>query len=101
VHSLRRLALPSAIGSAETSNGQEDVQSFSWEAVGGLGEAVRLAREVLACELLAVHQAFMLSKRVVPAGLREFLRSVADVVPVIEVDRPFGVDLQRLVEEVI
>jgi histidine ammonia-lyase len=101
VHSLRRLALPSAIGSTETSNGQEDVQSFSWEAVGGLGEAVRLAREVLTCEVLAVQQAFMLSKRVVPAGLREFLDSVADVVPVIEVDRPFGVDLQRLVEEVI
>ncbi|GAA1640368.1 aromatic amino acid lyase [Kribbella alba] len=101
VHSLRRLALPSAIGSTETSNGQEDVQSFSWEAAGGLGEAVRLSREVLACELLAVYQAFALSKRVVPAGLREFLESVANVVPLIEADRPLGVDLQRLIEEVI
>jgi histidine ammonia-lyase len=101
VHSLRRLALPSATGSIETSTGQEDVQTFSWEAVGGLGEAVRLTREVLACELLAVYQAFALSKRVVPAGLQAFLGSVADVVPVIETDRPFGVDLQRLLEEVI
>ncbi len=91
VHSLRRLSLPAAIGSIETSNGQEDVQSFSWEAAGGLGEAVRLARGVLACEVLAVFQAFALSKRAVPPLLQEFLGSVAAVVPPIEVDRPFGV----------
>jgi histidine ammonia-lyase len=98
VHSLRRLSLPSAIGSTETSNGQEDVQSFSWEAAGGLGDAVRLAGEVLACEVLAVHQAFALSKRPVPPALQEFLGSVAAVVPPIEADRPFGRDLQRLAE---
>jgi histidine ammonia-lyase len=99
VHSLRRLSLPAAIGSTETSNGQEDVQSFSWEAAGGLGEAIRLAREVLACEVLAVFQAFTLSKRAVPPLLQEFLGSVAAVVPSIEADRPFGVDLQRLADQ--
>jgi histidine ammonia-lyase len=98
VHSMRRLSLPSAIGSTETSNGQEDVQSFSWEAAGGLGDAVRLAPQVLACEVLAVHQAFALSKRPAPAGLRGFLDAVAEVVPPIEADRPFGRDLQRLAE---
>ena len=101
VHGLRRLALPSAIGAVETSNGQEDVQSFSWEAAGGLAEAVRLARDVVACELLAVYQAFALSKRAVPPGLREFLGSVADVVPAIEADRPFGPDLTRLLAEIL
>lgn len=100
-HYLRRLALPSAIGSLETSNGQEDVQSFSWEAAGVLAEAVRLTREVIACELLAVHQAFALSKRPVPEGLRGFLATVADVVPPIEADRPFGMDLGRLLERVL
>jgi histidine ammonia-lyase len=97
VHSLRRLSLPAAIGSVETSNGQEDVQSFSWEAASGLGEAIRLAREVLACEVLAVFQAFALSKRAVPPLLQEFLGSVAAVVPPIEGDRPFGADLETLV----
>lgn len=97
VHSLRRLSLPAAIGSVETSNGQEDVQSFSWEAAGGLGEAIRLAREVLACEVLAVFQAFALSRRAVPPSLQEFLGSVAAVVPPIEADRPFGVDLETIV----
>jgi histidine ammonia-lyase len=98
VHSLRRLALPSAIGALETSNGQEDVQSFSWEAVGGLGEAIRLTREVVACEVLAVQQAFALSKRSIPPGLQEFLGAVAAVVPPIDVDRPFGVDIGHLAD---
>nr|WP_203590732.1 aromatic amino acid lyase [Streptomyces sp. SID13031] len=100
-HYLRRLALPSAIGAMETSNGQEDVQSFSWEAVGVLVEAVRLTREVAACELLVVHQAFALSKRPVPEGLSAFFGSVADVVPAIVADRPFGVDLGHLLEHMV
>jgi histidine ammonia-lyase len=100
-HALRRLTLPSATSTAETSNGQEDVQSFSWEAVGGLAEAIRLTREVAACELLAVHQAFALSKRPIPPGLRELLYAVANVVPPIEADRPFGQDLTRLLDAVL
>ncbi len=100
-HALRRLTLPSATSTAETSNGQEDVQSFSWEAVGGLAEAIRLTREVAACELLAVHQAFALSKRPIPPGLRELLHAVADVVPPIDADRPFGRDLTSLLDAVL
>ncbi|ADB29990.1 phenylalanine/histidine ammonia-lyase [Kribbella flavida DSM 17836] len=101
VHALRRLTLPTAIGAMETSNGQEDVQTFCWEAVGGLGEAIRLTREVAAGELLAVHQAFALSGRPVPAGLRDLLDAVADVVPPIGADRPFGLDLQRILDTVL
>jgi histidine ammonia-lyase len=100
-HYLRRLALPSAIGALETSNGQEDVQSFSWEAVGVLAEVIRLTRDVTACELLAVHQAFALSKRPVPEGLQGLLGEVASVVPPIIADRPFGLDLARLLESVV
>jgi histidine ammonia-lyase len=100
-HYLRRLAIPAAIGAMETSNGQEDVQSFSWEAVGVLGEAIRLTREVTACELLAVHQAFALSERPVPEGLQPLLDQVANVVPPIVADRPFGVDLARLLDHVV
>lgn len=100
-HYLRRLAMPSAVGALETSNGQEDVQSFSWEAVGVLAEAIRLTREVTACELLAVHQAFALSKRPVPEGLQGLLGEVADVVPPIVADRPFGVDLAQILEHIV
>ncbi|TDD18762.1 phenylalanine/histidine ammonia-lyase [Kribbella turkmenica] len=100
-HALRRLTSPSASSTAETSNGQEDVQSFSWEAVGVLAEAVRLTREVTACELLAVHQAFALSERPVPPRLRELLAGVAAVVPPIAADRPFGADLTRLLDSVL
>ncbi len=70
-HALRRLSLPAAIGAMETSNGQEDVQTFTWEAAGKLTKAVRLAREVVAAELLAVHQAFALSERTFRLGYRE------------------------------
>ncbi|MEV6283040.1 aromatic amino acid lyase [Kribbella sp. NPDC051770] len=100
-HALRRLSLPAAIGAMETSNGQEDVQSFSWEAAGNLATAVRLAREVVAGELLTVHQAFALSEREIPEGLRELHAAVGAVVPPIDVDRPLGVDLQAILEHVV
>ncbi|TDW98318.1 aromatic amino acid lyase [Kribbella sp. VKM Ac-2566] len=100
-HRFRRLTLPTAISTAETSNGQEDVQTFSWEAVGNLGEAIRLTRETTACELLAVRQAFALSTREIPAGLQDIMRTVDAVVPPIDADRPFGEDLTRLLTDVL
>ncbi len=100
-HQLRRLTLPTAISTAETSNGQEDVQTFSWEAVGNLGEAIRLTRETTACELLAVRQAFALSDRKIPPGLQDIMRAVDAVVPPIDADRPFGEDLTRLLTDVL
>jgi histidine ammonia-lyase len=97
-HALRRLSLPAAIGAMETSGGQEDVQTFSWEAAGNLTEAVRWTREVVAAELLVVHQAFALSDRSVPDGLRELHVAVGEVVPPIHADRPFGLDLQAILD---
>lgn len=100
-HQLRRLTLPTAISAAETSNGQEDVQTFSWEAVGNLGEAIRLTRETTACELLAVRQAFALSPRKIPPGLQNIMQAVDAVVPPINTDRPFGEDLTSLLTNVL
>ncbi|GAB2567085.1 aromatic amino acid lyase [Kribbella endophytica] len=100
-HALRRLSLPAAIGAMETSNGQEDVQTFTWEAAGNLTTAVRLAREVVAAELLVVHQAFALSERETPAGLEELHAAVQAVVPPIDADRPFGLDLQAILDHVM
>ncbi|HWD79128.1 MAG TPA: aromatic amino acid lyase [Kribbella sp.] len=100
-HQLRRMTLPTAISTAETSNGQEDVQTFSWEAVGNLGDAIRRTRETAACELLAVRQAFALSGRPIPPGLQQLVRAVDDAVPPITTDRPFGEDLTRLLTTVL
>ena len=66
---MRRLAAATPVGLIETSGGQEDVQSFAWEAAGKLRAALRHARVVTACELLAGYQAAALSGR--PAARRE------------------------------
>ncbi|MEU4193364.1 aromatic amino acid lyase [Kribbella sp. NPDC026611] len=100
-HQLRRLTLPTAISTTETSNGQEDVQTFSWEAVGVLAEAIRLTRETTACELLAVRQAFYLAERAAPPGLQGLMAAVDAVVPPIDADRQFGTDLTNLLTEVM
>jgi histidine ammonia-lyase len=84
----------------ETSTGQEDVQSFGFEAVECLTTAVDGLRDILACELLAVHQAGVLGGP--PAGVAEALATalgqVAGSLPAGAGDRPFGRDLDKLVE---
>jgi histidine ammonia-lyase len=92
-HRLRRFATPALVGAMETSLGQEDVQSFGFEAAECLGEAVAGLRDVLACELLAVHQARLLGG--VPGGLAA-LDEIAAVLPAGTADRPFGRDLDRI-----
>lgn len=98
-HRLRRFALPAMTGSMETSLGQEDVQSFGFEAAECLTEAVDGLRDVLACELLAVHQAVLLGG--VPEGLgrraADALSQAAAVLPAGTEDRPFGRDITTLV----
>jgi histidine ammonia-lyase len=93
VHRLRRFTLPALGGAMETSLGQEDVQSFGFEAAECLGEAVSGLRDVLACQLLAVHQAVGLGG---PASAA--LTEIAAVLPAGTGDRPFGRDLDRIIE---
>ncbi|GAA0519330.1 histidine ammonia-lyase [Paractinoplanes deccanensis] len=62
-HRLRRFAMPALIGPMETSTGQEDVQSFGFEAYECFGEAAAGLRDVLACEMLAVEQGRRLQAR--------------------------------------
>ena len=97
VHAMRRLATATPVGLIETSSGQEDVQSFSWEAAEKLAAALRHARAVTACELLAGYQAAALSGRPPPAGSRALLDWLAGLIGPIEGDRPFGEDLERLI----
>ena len=97
VHAMRRLAVATPVGLIETSGGQEDVQSFAWEAAGKLRAALRHARAVTACELLAGYQAAALSGRPPPAGCRPLLNWLAGIVAPISEDRPFGEDIERLI----
>jgi histidine ammonia-lyase len=97
VHAMRTLASATPIGLIETSAGQEDVQSFAWEAVGKLATALRHARVVTACELLAAYQAAALSGHELPAGCTPLMKWLAGIIPPIDRDRPFGQDIERLV----
>jgi histidine ammonia-lyase len=97
VHAARRLATATAVGLIETSGGQEDVQSFAWEAAGKLQIALHHARAVTACELLAGYQAAALSGRPPPPGCRALLDWLAVIVGPIDGDRPFGEDIEHLI----
>jgi histidine ammonia-lyase len=115
VHAMRRLAVATSVGLIETSGGQEDVQSFAWEAADKLRTAMRHARAVTACELLAGYQAAALSGlsglsgrpgrpgpsglsgRRLPAGCRPLLDWLAEIIGPIEGDRTFGADIERLI----
>ena len=98
VHALRRLASSSAVGLIETSGGQEDVQSFAWEAAQTLRGALRHAHAVTACELLTAYQAAALSPRQAPAGCRGLLEWLTGIIGPIAGDRPFGEDIERIME---
>jgi histidine ammonia-lyase len=101
---MRPLAAATPVGLIETSGGQEDVQSFAWEATGKLSRALRHARAVTACELMAGYQAAALAGwqagagRPPPSGSRALLDWLAGIIEPIEDDRPFGEDLERLIE---
>jgi histidine ammonia-lyase len=97
VHEMRRLATATPVGLIETSGGQEDVQSFAWEAADKLRTALRHARAVTACELLAAYQAIELSGRQPPSGCAAVLGWLARIIGPIAGDRPFGVDIEHLI----
>jgi histidine ammonia-lyase len=97
-HRLRRFAMPALVGAMETSLGQEDVQSFGFEAAECLDEAVAGLRDVLACEVLAVHQAFLLGGPPGGVAVGAWWERVAEVLPEGPADRPFGRDIDTLIE---
>ncbi|MEU8239672.1 aromatic amino acid lyase [Actinoplanes missouriensis] len=92
-HRLRRFAGAALIGPVETSAGQEDVQSFGFEAAECLDEVIGGLRDVLACEILALHQASLLA-----AAAAEPVAGLAGRLPASTQDRPFGRDLDVIIE---
>jgi histidine ammonia-lyase len=98
VHAMRRLALPTAVGLIETSGGQEDVQSFAWEAAVNLRAALSRARAVAAAEALTAFRAASLAGRPLPPGSETLLGTLSKIVKPIEGDRQFGADIELLLE---
>jgi histidine ammonia-lyase len=96
LHAMRRLALPTAIGLIETSGGQEDVQSFAWEAAVNLRAALRRCRAVAACEALAAFQALTLAGPPWSPGCQALLGRIGTLVQPIAADRQFGADIELL-----
>ena len=98
-HELLSGSRPSSLGAIETSLGQEDVQSYSVEAAMTCGRALAGAREVLACELLALVQAMRLSPGLPTAmcsWLPSLMAEVADAVPDGTGDRPYGLEISAI-----
>jgi histidine ammonia-lyase len=97
-HDLRRQAVPSVIGPVETSGGQEDTQSFSLEAAQSCQLALAASAEVLACELLAVHQARCLGAAIPKDAepLAATLDKLTSGLPASTADRPFWRDIELL-----
>jgi len=98
VHAMRRLTAATPVGLIETSGGQEDVQSFAWEAAEKLRTALRHAHAVTASELLAGYQAAAMSGRQPPAGCRPVLDWLAEIIGPIAGDRTFGADIESLIQ---
>jgi histidine ammonia-lyase len=96
VHAMRRLALPTAIGLIETSGGQEDVQSFAWEAAVNLRAALARGRAVAACEALGAFQALWLGGPPWSPGCGALLDRLGALVEPIAADRQFGADVELL-----
>ena len=97
LHEARRLAAPASVGQADTSLGQEDAASFAPEAAEQLRRVEELAREVVACELLAARQAWWLRGGSPAPGLGPLAACLEELVAPVERDRPLGPDLGRLV----
>lgn len=87
-----------AVGTHETSRGQEDVQTYALTAAERLRTALGAAREVVAAELLALHQARGLdpSRSVGAPALTDALEEASRLLPVGVADRPWGEDLAVL-----
>jgi len=93
---LRRLASPATIGIADTSLGQEDAMTFTFEAADKLRRTESLVRDVIACELLVARQAWALRSTPVAIGLREQYEQLTATVEAVDMDRPLGEDVGAL-----
>jgi histidine ammonia-lyase len=97
INELRRLSTPASLGVVDTSLGQEDAMTFAFDAAEKLRWVESLVRDVVACELLVVRQAWALREEPVPAGLRQAAQQIIEAVDPVDEDRPLEPDVARLV----
>ena len=98
LHQARRASAPAALGAADTSAGQEDVQVFALEAMRAASDAAAVLRDVTSCELLCLHRATLLDEEP-PRGserLRMVLHKGFEHLPDSRLDRPFGREMTAL-----
>jgi histidine ammonia-lyase len=90
---IRRLATPSALGSAVLSRGVEEHAGFSTQSARATTEAVAAYRIVLACELIAAVRALRMQGREPSGRLGEVYARSADVLDSAVEDRPLDGDI--------
>jgi histidine ammonia-lyase len=98
LHCLRSMLGPVTGGFVETSAGQEDAMTFAWEAAMQLDAILEGVRELIACELLAIRQAWGLRQHVPRGPLAIVQSELNDLVAFVDEDRPLGPDLSALID---
>lgn len=98
LHHLRSMLGPHTSGLIETSAGQEDAMTFAWQAAMHLEGVLDGVREVMACELLAIRQAWGLRKRTPQGPLATLNSELERLVAMVDSDRPLGPDIGALVD---
>ena len=96
---IRLRANPGSLDGLIVSEGIEDHATMAIGTVEKLGEALERARYVIAIEMLVAAQAIdlrALSPQRIGAGARVAYRTIRDVVPVLDADRPLGPDVDAL-----
>ncbi len=95
---IRRLATPSALGSAVLSRGVEEHAGFSTQSARATTEAISAYRIVLACELVAAVRALRMQSKVPTGRLGEALSLAADALDPRMEDRPLDGDIATAID---
>jgi histidine ammonia-lyase len=96
---LQTLANPASVGNVSTSAGIEDYNSMGATSANLARQSIRLARDVIAIELLVMTEA-MEHQRPLRSGngVEETVRRVREVVTPLTQDRPPSPDIARIAE---
>ncbi len=94
---LRTLAYPSSVGNIPTCAGIEDYNSFGSTSALHARDAIRLARDVVACELLVMAQAMEHQRPLLSGvGVEHAHHLIRTVVPKLEADRSPSPDIAAI-----
>lgn len=94
---LRTLAYPSSVGNISTCAGIEDYNSMGATSALHAREAIRIARDVIACELLVMAQAIDIQRPLLSgAGVEHAHRLVRTVVKPLDEDRSPAPDIAAI-----